>query len=135
MDAPEFFKCVVKPNYDAFAQRRDDIRLQWNAAVSMNSVAEWVALHRSGYRQMTEAELTCEANKIRKAFPALQTLNDKVTPLKHVRSLRGIKKKDLPVSSVQSSTAYLPDVPLTWEKLAEAVDKAFPTMSQFDELK
>ena len=84
---------------------------------------------------MIEAELTCEANKIRKAFPALQTLNDKVTPLKHVRSLRGNKRKDLPVSSVQSSTAYSPDDPFTWKELADVTDEAMKTISQFDELK
>jgi hypothetical protein len=135
MDAPEFFKCVVRPNYDAFGQRRDDIRLVWNAAVSMNSITEWVVLHRLGYPQLIEAELTCEANEIRKTYPTLQSLNNQVTPLKHVRSLRGIKKVDLPVTSIQSSTAYLPDDPLTWEELAVVTDEAFKTVSQFDELK
>ena len=135
MDAPEFYKCIVKPNYDSFDQGRGDIRLAWNAAVSMNSVAEYVALHRSGYAPMTEDKLSCEANKIRKCFPPLEKLNGEVITLKHVRNLRGIKKVNLPLSSNRSSTAYLPDVPLTWEKLAQATDDAFATVSQFVELK
>jgi hypothetical protein len=38
MDAREFFKTVVIPNYTEFSQHPNDIRLFWNAVISMNTV-------------------------------------------------------------------------------------------------
>ena len=44
MDTGEFFQNVARRNYFEFFERGDDIRLLWNAVVSMNSVAEYLAL-------------------------------------------------------------------------------------------
>ena len=52
MNAVDFFEDVVKRNYKQFVDDPDDLRLLWNAVVSMNTVAEYVALHRLGYVQV-----------------------------------------------------------------------------------
>ena len=49
MDSRDFFQDVAARNYYEFFQRHDDKRLLCNAVVSMNSVAEWLALDRLGY--------------------------------------------------------------------------------------
>jgi len=41
VDAREFFNTVVKPNYAEFSRHPTDIRLLWNALISMNTVAEY----------------------------------------------------------------------------------------------
>ena len=52
MDAGEFFQNVARRNYFEFFERGDDIRLLWNAVVSMNSVAEYLALHQQNYARI-----------------------------------------------------------------------------------
>jgi hypothetical protein len=135
MDANEFFNRIVRPNYDAVDRNRDEFRSVWNAAVSLNTIAEYLALHRSRYVAMTEVELNKAANTIRNDIPQLGKLNNEVIALKHVRSLRGVKKQDLSISSILSSTAYLPDEPVTWEKLKQTTEDAFAIVSQLDEFK
>jgi hypothetical protein len=46
MDAREFLWKIVVPNYAEFYKSPNDIRLLWNALVSMNTVPEFLALHR-----------------------------------------------------------------------------------------
>jgi hypothetical protein len=41
-------------NYFEFFERGDDIRLLWNAVVSMNSVAEYLALHQQNYARISQ---------------------------------------------------------------------------------
>ena len=49
MDAREYFQRIVVPDYAHFQQSPSDIRLLFNALVSMNTVPEFLALHRLGY--------------------------------------------------------------------------------------
>jgi len=49
MDAKEFFSAVVVENYKEAIADPANLRKLWNAAVSMNTVAEYLALHRAGY--------------------------------------------------------------------------------------
>jgi hypothetical protein len=65
MNAREFFQDVVSRNYCEFVGCPNDIRLLWNALVSMNSVAEHLALDQLDYAQVSRDELTSVANQIR----------------------------------------------------------------------
>ena len=66
MDAREFFQDVVKPNYAEFVQSPDNTRLLWNVVVSMNTVPEFLALHRLRYPlDVPRKELDAEADMIR----------------------------------------------------------------------
>ena len=44
MDAADFFHDLVKPNYEELRRDQNRLRRLWNAVVSMNTVAEYVAL-------------------------------------------------------------------------------------------
>ena len=57
MDASEFFNTVVKRNYQEFTGSSDDFRLLWNAIVSMNTVAEHVALEQLQYAQVSRRQV------------------------------------------------------------------------------
>src|SRR5690348_8654773 len=46
------FQIIVRPNYYAFYQAQNDIRLLWNALVSMNTVPEFLVLHRRNYQPL-----------------------------------------------------------------------------------
>jgi hypothetical protein len=64
MNAAEFFRTIVKANYDEFLRNPQDLRLLWNAVVSMNTVAEYVALERLGYEELSRVGLGTKANQI-----------------------------------------------------------------------
>jgi len=65
MDSRDFFQDVAARNYYEFFQRHDDKRLLWNAVVSMNSVAEYLALHQQNYARISQNQLTRTAKQIR----------------------------------------------------------------------
>src|SRR5215204_2177200 len=88
MDAQEFIRDVVERNYAEFKELRSDPRLFWNALVSMNSVAEWVALARLGYPdrdKLAEQTLIDGAKKVRQEFAILGHVKYWAETLKHVR--------------------------------------------------
>jgi len=64
MNARQLFRDVVSPNYYEFFRYRSDIRLLWNAVISMNSVADYLAVEQLGYRNASRQELTDVADKI-----------------------------------------------------------------------
>jgi hypothetical protein len=74
MDATEFFQQIIEPNYAEATRAPDDLRLLLNAIITMNTVAEFVALDRSKYGKIGEEELTRSANQIRRQFPCLEDL-------------------------------------------------------------
>jgi hypothetical protein len=91
MDASEFFKTVVKRNYQEFAgSSGDDFRLLWNAIVSMNTVAEYVALEKLQYAPVSRQELARTANLIRNDKD-LADLKYCAEALKHVRKIEALK--------------------------------------------
>ena len=55
-NAREYFQRIVVPDYAHFQQSPNDIRLLFNALVSMNTVPEFLALHRLGYA----LDISCE---------------------------------------------------------------------------
>ena len=74
MDAREHFQYVAVPNYNEFVQSPSDFRLLGNAILSMNTVAEYLGLDRSGYPpDVSRNERRREAQKIRDILVVLQT--------------------------------------------------------------
>ena len=57
MYARELFREIVAPNYYEFCGNPTDIRLLWNALISMNSVADYLALERLNYLPASSQEL------------------------------------------------------------------------------
>jgi hypothetical protein len=84
MDASEFFKTVVKPNYDDFT-KTDDYRSLWNAIVSMNTAPEYMALEQLQYNRVPREQLDAAAKQIRDKDPSLIDLKTCAEALKHVR--------------------------------------------------
>ena len=134
MDAREYFQRIVVPNYSRFQQSPNDIRLLFNALVSMNTVPEFLALHRLGYAlDISREKLDEEAEAIR-ADLRLTALQFCANMFKHVRRIRRGSSE-----FIASSTAVSPVDQGTWtilgDDLVEVVHKAFATLKQeFDRL-
>ena len=130
---------LVKRNYVEFLQNSNELRRLWNAVVSMNTVAEYVALDRLEYAKMSADQLDAEAKKIREHNPVLLDIKTCAETLKHVRKLQG--RINTPTSSTTSSTGLLSDQPDTWVinydsrqyVLADVLRQAFETVSAFPE--
>jgi len=136
MDAREFFQDVVKPNYDEFVQSPDNVRLLWNVVVSMNTVPEFLALHRLRYpSDLPRKELDAEADGIRDELSGFLELQFCANTLKHVRKISGSAAK---FELQASSTGLLPDETSTWSvagyDLVAVVHKAFATLQEIAEL-
>jgi hypothetical protein len=132
MDACEFFHQIVTPNCDEAMQRPTDLRLAWNAILSLNTMPEFLALHHLGYREnIDRKELDPEAAKIRKQHLSLAKLNTEAIKLKHVRRLSGRKQNDS-FSSIDSSTGYSTLEP-TPADMRKVIHDAFETIKAFPE--
>ena len=131
MNAREFFEGVVKPNYDEFVQSQNDIRLLWNVVVSMNTVPEFLVLHRHKYDPLPREVLDAEAAKIRYELDGFADLQFCANTLKHVRKIKGRGAK---FELEASSTGLLPDDQSKWSvatyDLVEVVHKAFATLQK-----
>ena len=111
MDAADFFRDVVKPNYEAFCVDQNQLQGLWNAVVSMNTVAEYVALDRLGYEDLNREKLDKQAHAVREGNPILLDLKVCADTLKHVRKLE--RKVRTEVTSILSSTGILSNQPTT----------------------
>lgn len=87
----------------------NDLRLLVNAIISMNTVAEFVALDRLKYCEVSLEVLAKQANDIREQFACLKDLKFCAETLKHVRKLTNLPDSD--VSVTPSSTSILPPQP------------------------
>ena len=119
-----------------FCRRPDDIRLLWNVLISMNTVAEYLALDRLGYPAVTRFVLDQEAAKIRSQFSSLSDLKFCAEAFKHVRKIKDYRGG----FSLQAlSTGVLPDDQTTWTingyDLVTVVHYAFATLQGIPELK
>ena len=140
MDARGFFREVARANYGEFQKSPEDFRSFWNAVVSMNTVAEWIALHRLGYRQVSEEELRLEANRIR-SDNILEQLNDCAIPLKHVRRSRQ-QRQTASSGLTPTSTGFSSGDKSTWVlyfgerrvDVAGVLDSAITALLEFPEL-
>src|SRR5215471_14712023 len=89
MDAKEFFDRIVTPNYRDAVNNPRDLRLTYNAVITMNTAAEFLALHQLGYPEKLTAEaLDKKANAIRDQHELLKQLKYHAEKMKHVRKLR-----------------------------------------------
>jgi hypothetical protein len=84
MDAKEFFSVVVLENYKEAIADPANLRKLWNAAVSMNTVAEYLALHRAGYPTLDRFKVDEKAKAVRSEYSDLKAINSYVDRLKHV---------------------------------------------------
>lgn len=141
MDASEFFLRVVKSNYEKSMSDPNDLRSLWNAVVSMNTVAEYLALDRLGYPKVQLDELNRKAKEIREKSPILIDLKFCAETLKHVRKLQGTSSAAMTLTP--SSTGFSPDQPSTWiiddnskrYVLPVVLSQAFAKLSAFPEFK
>lgn len=85
MDAKEFFHVVVVENYKEAIADPTNFRKRWNAAVSMNTVPEYLALDRAGYSTFTSGEVVKKVEAVRNEIPGLPELKSYADRLKHVR--------------------------------------------------
>ncbi len=135
MDAVEFFREVVEPNFQEFRKAPSNFRLLWNALVSMNTVAEFVTLERIEYADISKHALATEANLLRDK--SLADLKFCAETLKHVRKIEDNKKYDRGFELTASSTGVAPNDRTTWKvgelDLVEVVHRAFATLSTFRE--
>jgi hypothetical protein len=134
MDAREYFQIIVVPDCAHFQQSPNDIRLLFNALVSMNTVPEFLALHRLDYAlDISREKLDEEAEAIRVDL-RLTALQFCANMFKHVRRIPRRSSE-----FIASSTAVSPDDLGTWtvlgDDLVEVVHKAFATLKEeFDRL-
>ena len=132
MDAYEFFHQIVEPNCENALRPPYNLRLAWNAILSLNTVPEFIVLHRLGYKTDVDRDLLYrETEDLRKKYPALTQLNNEAIKLKHVR--RAQRKEDEHLSSINSSTSPVISEP-TLAELLETIRNAFQTINAFGEL-
>ena len=132
MDAREFFQNVVVPRYTEFVRRPTDFPVFWTALVSMNTVPEYLALHRRGYPpDVPRSELRREAQEIRGELSGLEDLQFCADTFKHVR------KSGFGLQA--SSTGIDPNDPTTWKigeyGLVQVAHDALATLNSLSELK
>ena len=126
MDAKEFFDRIVTPNYRDAVNNPRDLRLTYNAVITMNTAAEFLALHQLGYPEKLTAEaLDKKANAIRDQHELLKQLKYHAEKMKHVRKLR---RRDKTVSLTHSSTAFSPTDPTSWEYLLPVLRDAMSVL-------
>jgi hypothetical protein len=137
MDAAEFFRDIVKSNHDEFTNNTGDLRLLWNAIVSMNTVVEYVALDQLGYGQVSCATFGNEARKIRVNSPILLGLKYCAETFKHVRKIKDQKGGGF--STIATSTGVSSEDQTTRRFAShdpgQLLVQAFAALSAFPELK
>jgi hypothetical protein len=130
MDSREFFQDVAARNYHEFFGRPDDIRLLWNAVVSMNSVAEYLALDQLGYPEFSRKDLGLAAQKIREQY-ALLDLKFCADTFKHVRK---IKDRGAGTFELTASSTGITSDRTTWMinqfDVVDVLQKAFSKLDQ-----
>jgi hypothetical protein len=134
MDARDYFEQIVKPNYYEAKDNPNDLRSVWNAILTMNTVAESIALERLNYGSVDRDTRIKRSSDIRETYPCLRDLQNCTDAMKHVRK----QTRDI----TATSTNILPTDPLTWQidingrqfNLLTMLDQAFETVTNFPEL-
>jgi len=139
MTASEFFRDVAKGNYLQFTSNPGSRRLLWNAIVSMNTVAEYVALDRLGYSQVSRQTLDQASRQIRDTNPILSDLKYCAETFKHVRKIKDHPNLTVPFTTIATSTGVADHDVATWKidqhDLSQVLEKAFAALSGLSELK
>ena len=126
MDAKDFFEKIVVPNYEDAINNPNDLRRTYNAIITVNTAAEFLALDKLGYAAGLKAEdLAQEANAIRNKHQPLSRLKYHADTMKHVRKLRDVDEK---ISATSSSTAFSVADPASWEDLHPELKQAMSVL-------
>jgi hypothetical protein len=133
MDAREYFQDMVVLNYNEFKRSPGDFRCLANVIVSMNTVAEYLGLHRRGYPpDVSGNHRRRDVRKIRDELGSLADLQVCADTLKHVRTNQAQS------GVTASSTGIDPDDQATWtigeHDLVKVADNAFATLNGLPEL-
>src|SRR5262245_11928909 len=132
MDTSEFFNTVVKRNYEEFTNNPNDFRSLWNAIVSMNTVAEYMALEQLQYAQVPREKLDATAKQIRDKDQSLIDLKSCAAALKRVRKTTRSNKQGSFTVTVPSTIASPMDI-TTWTfggyDLVNVAQRAFRALS------
>ena len=123
MDVKEFFSLIVVENYKEAIADPANFRKLWNAAVAMNTVAEFLALHRAGYPTLKSWEVDEKAEAVRNEYPDLKAIKSYADRLKHVR-------KHVGQELTASSTSILPQDQTTFADLKDLVERALTTLDR-----
>jgi len=130
IDATEFFN-------DEFTLNSDSRRLLWKAIISMNTVAEYVALDRLGYGQVSRDALSKAAEQIREKSPVLNDLKCCAETFKHVRKIKDHRRLGSGFSTIATS-AGVSEEPATWKigqyDLVDVLSRAVAALSSLSEL-
>jgi hypothetical protein len=136
VNAREFFTAVVVENYRASKAAPASFAALWNAIVSMNTVAEYVALDRLGYARLTRNDIDRAAETVRAQYSELRDIKICAETLKHVR-------KHLGQQVIATSTGVDTGDPTTWElqdgsklhDLRATLERAYVVVSTMPEIK
>jgi hypothetical protein len=134
MDALVYFEQIVKPDYEDAKNDPNDLRRLWHAIVSVNTVADAVALERLHYSDVGRRTHDKRSAEVRDTHQSLIDLQHCADALKHVR------KQTHDVTA--TSTNILPSDPSTWQidingkqqNLLTLLDQAYETITKFPEL-
>jgi len=135
MDARAFFQNIAARNYFEFFRHPNDLTL-WNAVVSMNSVAEHLALHRLDYAPTSRTELGRSAQEIRERHD-LTDLQFCADTFKHVRKIKD--QRGGASFSLQATSTGVTSDRATWKigdfDVVEVLQNAFAKLNQLPELR
>ena len=116
-------------NYKEAIADPANFRKLWNAAISMNTVAEFLALHRAGYpTTLKSGEVDEKAEAVRSEYPDLKAIKSYADKLKHLR-------KHVGQQLTASSTSILPRDQPSFVDLKNLVERTFTTLDRISELK
>ena len=136
MKAKEMFNQIVAENYKEAKADPANLRKLWNAVVSMNSVADHLAIHQDNYPSLKRSEVDQRTADVRDQYSDLKDIKFCADTLKHVRHHVGQLLN-------ASSTGILLGDPRTWEitdgttryNLVDTLDRAYATLNSISELK
>ena len=95
----------------------------------MNTVAEFLALHRAGYpTTLKSGEVDEKAEAVRSEYPDLKAIKSYADKLKHLR-------KHVGQQLTASSTSILPRDQPSFVDLKNLVERTFTTLDRISELK
>ena len=117
-----------------FKQSPDDLRLLWNAVVSMNSVAEWIALHKLDYAEVDKRVLDDKAKEVRNSDSSLKDLNLCAITFKHVRKLIPTPTGLIPSSTALSTPPWVIGYGNEEKVVEDVLRRAYAALLAFPEL-
>jgi hypothetical protein len=136
VNAADFFHDIVEGNYRELFQNRESRRLLWNATVSMNTVPEYVALDRLGYKDVSRQDLDLESKRVRDSNPILDDLKYCAETFKHVRKIKDHRGT---FTTIATSTGVSDADLTTWKidkyYLLHVLQNAIATLRALPELK